>query len=58
LRGEFIKGNILVLGPVADLEAQTFQPAQMPNRSTVLDLTMSPVNEPNAWYVAFFCFLV
>jgi len=51
LRGEFIKGNILVLGPVADLEAQTFQPAQMPNRSTVLDLTMSPVNEPNAWYV-------
>jgi len=38
----------LALGAVADLEARSYQTAQMPNRSTALDLTNSPAIEPNA----------
>jgi len=40
--------NVLAPGAVADLEARTCQPAQMPNRGTALDLTTSPAIEPNA----------
>jgi hypothetical protein len=46
--GDNIGGNVLVLSAVADLEAQTCQPALLPNRSTALELTTSPAIESNA----------
>jgi len=42
--------NGLAVGAVADLDEQTCQPAQMPKRSTVFDLTTKPAIALNACY--------